>query len=107
MTTQPHLWKLQPSTYGLTPKQELVMSLLQASPDGLRSSDLGRALHLDGHAPCACSSRSFCKWAMSTGESVGKQLRAKDPPLAIKRKSGKWESLVPAVRDTGELPEGF
>lgn len=104
MSARP-LFDAGPATGNLTDRQQHALTLLTAHPDGLRSIDLGRELHIAKGCPY-CTPERLCKFAHSTGEEVGRQLRRKD--LAIKRKSGLWQSLLPpAERDIGELPEGF
>lgn len=107
--TDPTLFKLGPATGGLTERQTAALEHLQAHPEGVRSIDLGVFLHQSLSVPCSCSTAAVtqvaCKWASSDGERVGKQLRQRD--LAIKRKSGKWQSLVRQPSDPGQLPEGF
>jgi hypothetical protein len=84
-----------PADGNLTDRQTLVLQLLRDNPDGLRSSDLGAHIHQATNAPCACTHDVRCKWAMSTGEAVGRALRKRD--LAIKRKTGRWQLTRPPV----------
>lgn len=96
MTDRP-LFPPPPAIGNLTHRQQLVLELLHAHPEGLRSSDLGREIHIDSGCPY-CSPDRLCKYAMTAGEEVGRQLRKRD--LAIKRKqSGRWQLLRPARQD--------
>lgn len=99
------LFPLPPATGALTIKQEDALEYIASQPTGARSIDLGRHLHILRGCPYCNPDRS-CKYAHTTGEEVGRQLRKRE--LAIKRKTGLWE-LLPAARprDSGELPEGF
>jgi hypothetical protein len=104
MSARP-LFPLPPADGNLTVRQQHALDLLTATPEGLRSIDLGREIHIAKGCPY-CSNERTCKYAHSAGEEVGRQLRRRD--LAIKRKSGLWQLIRP-VRDPdpGELPVGF
>lgn len=95
-----------PATGNLTHRQALVLELLRANPQGLRSSDIGREIHMAKGCPY-CSPERLCKYAMTAGEEVGRQLRKRD--LAIKRKaSGRWQLLrTVRVGDSNDFPEGY
>jgi hypothetical protein len=99
-----------PALGGLTDRQQEALDHLQHHPEGVRSSDLGRYLHMRRGCPY-CSPERLCKYAMSTGEEVGRQLRKRD--LAIKRReSQKWQALVGVVDgridpSTSDWPQGF
>lgn len=112
VTTQRHLFT--PPAADLSDKQQQVLEILQAHPQGLRSTDIGRQLHMARNAPCACSastsadSTATCRWAFSDGERLGKQLRRLDPPLAIKRRTGLWELTVAGrPHDVGTFPTDY
>lgn len=102
-----------PPPQTLTDRQQAALEHLQANPAGVRSIDLGMYLHQAFTKPCSCASTTFastaCHWAHSTGEEVGKALRDKQPPLAIKRRTGKWEALVAAPVDLtiDPFPPGY
>lgn len=89
-----------PATGNLREREQIALDhLTYMHPKGVRSIDLGRAIHLARGCPY-CSETRLCKYAMSTGEEVGKQLRARD--LAIKRRTGYWQLTRPPV--TGHNP---
>lgn len=96
----------------LSAKQQQVLDLLRDNPAGLRSTDIGRHLHMARNAPCACNPDTICKWAFSDGERIGKQLRRLEPAQAIKRKSGLWNALYGVIDGrydpaTAPFPDNF
>ena len=101
------LFPLPPATGNLTERQQTVLAMLQAEPAGMRALDIGIALHLaDGCDYCRVN--AACKYAHPNATAILKALRKKQ--LAIHRKTGLWQSLVPvpaSERDTGELPPGY
>jgi hypothetical protein len=100
------LFRPPPADGNLTDRQTLVLGLLRDNPDGLRSSDLGAFIHVATGAPCPCSHDVRCKYALTEGERVGKQLRKRD--LAIKRKTGRWQLTRPPAQGydpgTADIP---
>lgn len=100
-----------PATGAMTDLQQLALDHLTANPAGVRSSDLGAYLHQAMTKRCACTADvGACKWAMSEGERVGKQLRKRG--LAVKRKAtGRWQLTHPPITginpSTAPFPEGF
>lgn len=107
MTAQRHIFDPGPATANLTDRQQQVLALLQAEPAGIRTLDVGIAIHTADK--CAyCSPSSACKYAHPNALSILRALRKKN--LAIQRKSGLWQSNAPvptSQRDTGSFPEGF
>lgn len=109
MSAQRHLFTPGPADGKLTDRQQHALDHLTANPAGVRSSDLGAYLHQALGIRCSCSETVRCRWSMSEGERVGKQLRQRG--LAIKRKSGLWQLTRPPVTGydpkTADWPEGF
>lgn len=105
MSARP-LFDAGPATGNLRQREQDALDHLAAHPEGVRSIDLGRALHMLRGCPY-CSELRACKFAHSAGEEVGRQLRRRD--LAIKRRSGLWQLLHPPVRerDSGTFPSDY
>jgi hypothetical protein len=103
------LFPLPPATGNLSSREQLILDLLTANPEGLRSSDLGAHIHQATDSPCPCSDTVRCKWSRAEGERIGRMLRRRD--LAIKRKTGRWQLTRPPVQgydpSTAPLPDGF
>ena len=104
VTAQPHLFKPGPATGNLTDRQATVLAMLQAEPAGMRALDVGIALHAEDGCSY-CTPQSACKYAHPNATAILKALRKKN--LAIHRKTGLWQALVPAGRDTGTFPPDF
>lgn len=108
MSARP-LFNPGPATGALTDRQQHALDHLTENPAGVRSTDLGAYLHQALGNRCSCTPDVRCKYAMSEGERVGKQLRARE--LAIKRKSGLWQLMrpvrVPDNPDIDPFPDGF
>lgn len=101
---QRHLFTPPAATGNLTDRQATVFQMLQDAPQGLRALDIGIALHVEDKCRY-CSPTSACKYAHTNATAILRALRKKQ--LAIHRKSGLWQPLVPAVRDSGTFPTDY
>lgn len=103
MTAQQRAFDPGPATGNLNPRQQLFLDLLRDTPEGLRSIDLGREIHIQLASCAYCQDNRLCSFAFGEGERIGKSLRDRD--LAIKRKaSGKWQLLHPPAQPFDDLP---
>lgn len=104
MNAQQRAFDPGPALGNLTDRQACALTILQAHPEGLRSIDLGRELHI-ALATCRfCTPTVWCRFAHSSGEEVGKALRARG--LARKPR-GRWVSLVRPAAPPEVWPADF
>jgi hypothetical protein len=106
MTAQRQAFDPGPALGNLTDREQTAIQLLQARPHGVTSTELGVHIHTTLGVPCACSPASICRWAMTDGETVGKQLRRRK--VAFKQAHTHWTLRVAARQhDTGAFPEAY
>lgn len=107
--TDKTLFPLGPATGNLTARQQTVLDILHAHPDGARAIDVGAQLHVALGRSCGCTSTVTCRYAMGEAGELLRGLRRRD--LAIQRRSGRWELMHPPVTGTDPsttpFPDGF
>jgi hypothetical protein len=115
MTDQLRAFTPGPADGNLSDDQHHILTILHANPEGMRTLDIGRALHLEGRYQCrTCNQQRTCDFASPHALRVLGQLgtpttvNPRGRGLVVRRKTGLWQLVQPLVRsggrDSGEIP---
>lgn len=100
--SQRTLFSPPPADGKLGPRQQAVIDLLRAAPEGLTDDEVG--VHLHGTVECRhCAPDRPCRYARGDGHAVLKSLRGRGL-TRYRRKTGRWHATSRVVHPLDDIP---